>query len=151
MFSPPKLRVAQLFLTHLDATKEVLKGQIEPFDGLLEGLGVGVLEKGIIPFQVFQAVVQVIPAEIRAVCFISGFFGFQGPVIDEPTGTGILVNAFTLSLVRVEAIPVGSQHESFFTVAYLKFSINPCFEGPGSSQIHKWNKEDENYEAGQCH
>ena len=107
-FSPLKPRVAQLVLTSLDAVKEVLKGQVEPLNCLLERLGVGGLEKGMVLFQVFQAVVQIVPAEVRSVRLVGGFFGFQGPVVDEPTGTSVLVNAVTLHLVWVEAIPVGS-------------------------------------------
>ena len=48
--APLKLWVAQFVFSQLGAAEEVLKGQVEPLDGLLEGLRVGVLEKGMVLF-----------------------------------------------------------------------------------------------------
>ena len=62
ILSSLKLWVAQLFFTPLDAAKEVVEGQVEPLGGLLEGLGVGILEKGMVLFEICEAIVEVVPA-----------------------------------------------------------------------------------------
>ena len=50
-FSPFELRIPRRFLAMSEAVEEVLEGQVEPFDCLLEGLGIGGLEKGVVLLQ----------------------------------------------------------------------------------------------------
>jgi len=80
----------------------------------LQGLGVGVFEKGVVPLQFDKLVVQVVPAQVHFISLMGGFFGFQGPVVDEPAGIDGFPDARTLRLIGVEAIPEGSEHTSRF-------------------------------------
>jgi len=92
------------------APKELFEGQVETLDCLLEGLRVDLLEKGVILFQLCKEFIEVVPGKVCPVVLVGCSLGFQGPIIDEPTGVGGFPNAQALSLIRVQAIPKGPEH-----------------------------------------
>jgi len=105
----PKARIAWVFAC-LHTAKERLEGQVHTFRHILQHLGMGLRQEGMLRFPLGQQALGFKVRDRALFLFLGSFAHFQRLVVDSATGVKGLLQGSRLGFCREEAVFHGFSH-----------------------------------------